>query len=39
VLTAGIVDSFSRKELEDSGASICFNSLIEVHEWLRKLIV
>jgi HAD superfamily hydrolase (TIGR01549 family) len=39
VLTAGIVDSFSRKELEDSGASICFNSLIEVREWLRKLIV
>ena len=39
VLTAGIVDSFSRKELEDSGASICFNSLIEAHEWLRKLIV
>jgi HAD superfamily hydrolase (TIGR01549 family) len=39
VLTAGIVDSFSKKELEDSGASICFNSLIEVHEWLSKAII
>jgi HAD superfamily hydrolase (TIGR01549 family) len=39
VLTAGIVDSFSKKELEDSGASICFDSLIDVHEWLRKVIV
>ncbi|MCF7820986.1 MAG: HAD family hydrolase [Mariprofundaceae bacterium] len=38
-LTAGIVDSFSRKELEESGASICFNSLIDVHEWLKKMLV
>jgi HAD superfamily hydrolase (TIGR01549 family) len=38
VLAAGIVDSFSRKELEDSGASICFNSLIDVHEWLKEII-
>ncbi len=39
VLSAGIVDSFSRKELEDSGASICFNSLIKVHKWLEKVII
>jgi HAD superfamily hydrolase (TIGR01549 family) len=39
VLAAGIVGSFSRKELEDSGASICFNSLIDVHEWLKEIIV
>ena len=36
--TAGIIDSFSKKELEDSGASICFNSLIEIHQWLKKTI-
>ncbi len=36
--TAGIVDSFSKKELEDSGATICFNSLIEVHTWLKNKI-
>jgi len=34
----GIVDSFSKKELEDSGASICFSSLIEVNTWLRNKI-
>ena len=38
LLTAGIIDSFSKDELEDSGASICFNSLIDIHEWLRKMI-
>ena len=38
-LTVGISGSFSPKELEDSGASICFNSLVEVHQWLKKKIV
>ncbi|MFC1626501.1 HAD family hydrolase [Pseudomonadota bacterium] len=38
VVTAGIIDSFSKKELEDSGASICFNSLISTKTWLRKMI-
>ena len=34
----GITDSFSKKELEDSGASICFKTLNEVHQWLRTAI-
>jgi len=36
--TAGIIDSFSKKELEDSGASICFYSLISTHKWLRETL-
>ncbi len=39
LFSAGVIDSFSRKELEDSGASICFHSLNEVHQWLTKKIV
>lgn len=35
---AGVVDSFSKKELEENGANICFHSLHEVHKWLQKKI-
>ncbi len=31
----GLTHSFSREELEESGANICFNSLNKVLEWLR----
>ena len=39
VFSIGITDSFSKKELEDSGASICFKSLNEVYQWLKTVIV
>ncbi|MBL4775914.1 MAG: HAD family hydrolase [Mariprofundus sp.] len=35
----GFCDAFSAQELEDVGASVCFNSLYEVHQWLKKRIV
>lgn len=38
LFSVGISDSFSIKELEDSGASICFNSLYEVYRWLKTKI-
>lgn len=38
LFTVGIIDSFSDKELKENGASICFNTLNEVHEWLQKKI-
>lgn len=38
LFTVGITDSFSKKELEESGASICFKTLYEAHEWLQKTI-
>jgi len=38
VFAAGIIDSFSREELEDVGASLCFKSLTEAHQWLKKTI-
>lgn len=34
----GMMDSFSDKELEESGANICFHSLNEVHQWLTEKI-
>lgn len=34
----GISNSFSGKELEDAGATICFNSIYMVHKWLEKQI-
>jgi len=36
--TVGIVDSFSKQELEASGASICLSSLHEVYQWLTETI-
>ncbi len=38
LFSIGISDSFSEKELEENGASICFNSLIEVYQWLKTKI-
>ncbi len=34
----GICDGFSADELTEVGASHCFNSLIEVHSWLKSQI-
>jgi len=34
----GMIDSFSNKELEEVGASICFCTLNEVHQWLKEKI-
>lgn len=38
LFSVGISDSFSKSELEYSGASICFESLYEVYQWLRTTI-
>jgi len=34
----GLIDSFSKTELEDVGASVCYHSLNEVHQWFIKKI-
>lgn len=34
----GLCDSFSSAELSEAGASRCFNSLSEIHQWLKKEI-
>ncbi|MES0370859.1 MAG: HAD family hydrolase [Mariprofundaceae bacterium] len=39
LFSIGMVDSFSDKELKESGSSICFKTLNEVHNWLREKIV
>ena len=38
LFTVGLVDSFSQEELERSGASLCLQSIPEVHQWLTKVI-
>jgi len=38
VRTIGISNSFSEKELEEAGATICFNSINMAHKWLKKQI-
>ncbi len=35
LFSVGITDCFSKSELEDSGASICFETLYEAYQWLR----
>lgn len=38
LFSVGITDSFSEKELKDSGASICFETLYEAYQWLQTAI-
>lgn len=38
LFSVGITDSFSQNELEVGGASICFESLYEVYQWLQRTI-
>ncbi|ATX81791.1 phosphoglycolate phosphatase [Mariprofundus ferrinatatus] len=32
----GLCDSFSQHELEEAGAFLCFDSLVEIHAWLKE---